>query len=92
MNIFILRQNFEALARQFPLHFLQTPDNRSCLAAGQHTGLGERPAMSDAALDIMGIEPAVDVDGTGKRFDQPICVRSRKRPLQAFLTIEGGRP
>ncbi len=72
MNIFVLRREGKPPAVQFHLDELQSPHELRGLTGGEHPRAFERPAMGDAALNVIGVEPTITGQGGGELLHQPV--------------------
>jgi hypothetical protein len=84
MNIF--KAIFELEFSLFDLlsDFLQTPDQLVAFFSGDDCCFRQHPAMGNAALDVIGVKPPVNLNRGGKGLDNP-CRLFRKSSLPEFF-------
>ena len=59
----------ETAALDFPSNLVQPLLEGFGVRLGDDAGLGQHPAVGDAAHDVIAVEPPVDIDGGGESFD-----------------------
>jgi len=70
VNVFVRLRELEFSTVDLKLHSLQAADDFLCITRRNDVLLGEHLGVSDAASDIVAIEPRIDVDGCGKSLDR----------------------
>ena len=87
VNVLVRRREPEPPAGDLLLHLLEPADQFVRLAAGEHAGPLERPAVRDAPGNVVPVEPAVDCERRRERLD--LRIRLATEPASPELTLRG---